>query len=92
MSTVNRFQESNPMMNAVDLAAVLPATLTAANTPVGLSGEIISHSHIGQEFTWPPEDPRQARQTQREYMASHAKRVVDAQGLTQFYEPVGGQG
>lgn len=62
------------------------------NTPVGLSGEIISHSHIGQEFAWPPEDPRQARQTQREYMASHAKRVVDAQGLTQFYEPVGGQG
>ncbi|MFO1235303.1 MAG: hypothetical protein U1E47_09795 [Rivihabitans pingtungensis] len=79
------------MMNALDLAAVLPATLTAANTSVGLSGEIISHSHIGQEFAWPP-NPRQARQTQREYMASHAKRVVDAQGLTQFYEPAGGQG
>lgn len=76
------------MMNAVDLAAVLPTTLTAANTPVGLSGEIISHSHIGQEFAWPPEDPRQARQTQREYTAARAKQGV----LTQFYEPAGGQG
>ena len=66
------------MMNAVDLAAVLPATLTAANTPVGLSGEIISHSHIGQEFAWPPEDPRQARQTQREYTARDAERVAAA--------------
>ena len=67
MSTVNRFQESNPMMNAVDLAAVLPATLTCRQYPGILSGRNHLHSHIGQEFAWPPEDPRQARQTQREY-------------------------
>lgn len=47
--------------------AVLSPTAVRPDLPVGLSGEIISRSQIGQEFVWPAQDPRQQIQPTRTY-------------------------
>lgn len=53
------------------------APVSAANEqlPVGLSGEIISRSQIGQEFVWPKSDPRSQWQPQRTYDPSDDARI-----------------
>lgn|GEM_PF-1747931 len=45
---------------------------------VGLSGEIISRSQIGHEFSWPEDDPRLFCQQTRTYNAEDDVRVMQA--------------
>lgn len=62
---------------AMSMSEPLSAPVSAAyqQLPVGLSGEIISRSQIGQEFVWPKSDPRSQWQPQRTYGPSDDARI-----------------
>ena len=61
------------MLQSTSQSAAIPST--NQQLPVGLSGEIISRSQIGQEFVWPKNDPRSQWQAQRTYEASDDSRI-----------------
>ena len=61
------------MLQSTSQSAAIPST--NQQVPVGLSGEIISRSQIGQEFVWPKNDPRSQWQAQRTYEASDDSRI-----------------